>query len=130
MKDWTKWDLIYMTLSFFLFAPSLSIGAQPDDNEKFCYYRAEFSRSAATIRDLQAQHVEHITIGQDNYKVVKTLEEYKQGIENKADEWKLSNGQVSSLTEVADYVWRHAEMDKDELFETYYHFCADPVHAM
>ena len=132
MKEWTSWlwDLIYMICLFSFVYASFSYGAQPDDNEKFCYYRAEFSRSAATIRDLQSQHVEHIRIGQDNYKVVKTLEEYKHGIENRADEWRLTNNQVSNLTEVADYVWRHAEMDKDELFEMYYNFCANTAHAM
>ena len=133
MKAWISWfwDLTYLVIACSLVLISASVYArQAQDNEKFCQYRAEFSRSVALIRDLRAQGYKYVQIGGENYIVVENAKDYKDSVAKHADEWQLNDRQVSSLGDMIDYIWLHQEMPGDQLFEMYYQYCANPMHAM
>ena len=135
MKSWASWlwDLIYLVAlcSLVLVWP---VHAQEykkhPDNEKFCYYTAEFSRGIAIMRDAKLKGFDYLVIDDEKYLLPNNAQEYIDNLARQADSFGFTDKQVRQLDAMVEYVWQHPEMDEQELFEAYYQQCANPDHAI
>ena len=132
MKAWISWlwDLTYLILLCSLVLVWPAYARINLDNEKFCYYTAEFSRGVAMMRDAKLKGFDYLVIDDEKYMLPNNAQEYIDNLAKQADSFGFTDKQVKQLDAMVEYVWQHPEMDEQELFEAYYQQCANPDHAI